>query len=74
MRNYCLSYFDISLRFYVAIQFVSKSIEQAMTKQDILKEIKFYEIRKLEDPEGKDLYDGLIEALRRELKKYEKTK
>lgn len=45
-----------------------------MTKQDILKEIKFYEIRKLEDPEGKDLYDGLIEALRRELKKYEKTK
>lgn len=43
-----------------------------MTKKDIQTEIEFYERRKQDDPAGRNLYEALLENLRRELKKYEK--
>lgn len=42
-----------------------------MTKKDILTEIEFYKKRLKDDPEGKNLYNSMLIALRRELKKYE---
>lgn len=44
-----------------------------LSKREILAEIEFYKKRLVDDPAGKNLYEALLENLRRELKKYEQT-
>jgi hypothetical protein len=44
-----------------------------MTKRDIEAEIEYYEVRLIQDPEGSNLYNAMLEELNTKLKKIKRA-